>query len=249
MHVMISAPVLLVLLVAVVSACNAQPEDRVPADTTARAAPPRATAQLPLVDSGAPTLPPSDEADASFRSFRTTTLAALSARDTAYLYSILAPDIKNSFGGDDSIAGFKRIWRMAEGGTEVWDALSRVLRMGGALQGDSAFIAPYVYAFWPDSIDAFEHVAVVAANAPVRDEPSQATPPTGRLSHSIVRIEDWQSLGESGVASDSTWARVRLPGGRSGWVRGLDVYSPVSWRAFFARRNGRWILQLFVAGD
>jgi hypothetical protein len=203
MHVMISTPVLLALLVAVISACNAQPDDRVPTDTTSRTAttqtPPPATERLPLLDSGAPALLPRDEADASFRSFRTTTLAALSARDTTYLYSILAADIKNSFGGDDSIA--------------------------------------------------FEHVAVVTANAAVRDEASRAAMPIGRLSHSILKIEDWHNLGQSGAATDSTWARVRLPGGRSAWVRGLDVYSPVSWRAFFVRRNGRWILQLFVAGD
>lgn len=102
--------------------------------------------------------PPIDQADASFRAFRTELLAALSRRDTAYVYSIIAPEIKNTFGGDDSIAGFKRIWDLKDPNSKFWPTLTHVLQMGGKLQ-DSTFVAPYVYAFWPDSVDAFEYVA------------------------------------------------------------------------------------------
>jgi hypothetical protein len=242
------------LLIALACGCGAPAEDRVQPDSTSHPAAPPAPAppaqeRLPVVDSGAPVLLPRDEADTSFQRFRTRALQALSARDTSFLYGILAPDIKNSFGGDDSIAGFKRIWRMAEGSTAVWDALARVLQMGGRQQGDTTFIAPYVYAFWPDSVDPFEHVAVVTPNATVHEAPAPTARAIGTLSHSVLKLEEWQNLAESGVATDSTWARVRLPGGRTGWVRGKHVYSPVGWRAFFVKRDGRWIMQLFVAGD
>jgi hypothetical protein len=42
---------------------------------------------------------------------------------------------------------------------------------------------------------------------------------------------------------------VKLPDGRSAWLAGRDVYSPVGWRAFFEKRKGHWLMTLFVAGD
>jgi hypothetical protein len=240
------------MAVIVSAGCREQPgEQQLPSDSVAaQPAPstPSAPTTLAVLDSGAPTLQPTDQAGASFRAFRDSALQALSRQDTAFLYRILTPDIKNSFGGDDSIAGFKRIWRMNEGNSAVWSALSRVLRMGGQQHGDSLFIAPYVYAFWPNSMDAFEHVAVVTPNATVRDQPAQTAPEAGTVSHSILKAEAWKDTSD-GNTTDSTWVRVSLPRGRTGWVRGMDVYSPVSWRAFFVKRNGRWQMQLFVAGD
>ena len=249
---------IMLFVVAGALGCSTPGDERVQPDTAAvdaRSASPRSVTPapvatpLPAVDSGAPRLLPRDEADAAFRSFRSRVLERLSARDTSFLYGMLAPDIKNSFGGDDSIAGFKRIWRMAENRTDVWEVLSRVLQLGGKMPADSLFIAPYVYAFWPDSIDAFEHVAVVTPNALLREAASASSRAIGTLSHSILKLEEWQNLGELGVPTDSTWARVRLRSGRTGWVQGEAVYSPVDWRAFFIKRNGRWMLQLFVAGD
>ena len=97
-----------------------------------------------------------------FREFRATLLAALARRDTAFLYGILAPEIKNSFGGDDGVDGFRRIWEMDNPATPVWTALTRVLSMGGEQSSDTIFVAPYVYAIWPHSIHAFEHVVAPA---------------------------------------------------------------------------------------
>lgn len=236
------------VVAALLIGCGAPSDDPIRQESEPQSLPTPAT-PLPVIDSGAPLLHPIDAANASFRSFRAAALQALAARDTAFLYGMLAPEIRNSFGGDDSIAGFRRIWRMEQPASPVWDALSRVLQLGGRHDHDSVFVAPYVYALWPDSIDAFEHVAVVTANARVHQQPADSAQVIGALSHSILRLEDWKALDESGVASDSTWARVTLPDGRSGWVRGVDVYSPVGWRAFFVHRAGRWVLQFFVAGD
>ena len=231
----------------VVLACTDAPREEQPiaSDSAAVTAP---VQPLALLDSGAPKLVPFDSADPSFSAFRRQLLAALQRRDTAFLYSVLAPEIKNSFGGDDSIAGFKRIWRMSDPNTPVWSALTRVLNMGGSTDG-SYFIAPYVYKAWPDSIDAFEHVAVTGAHAVARGLPSADAVALGALSYSILPIEEWQGVGEAGVATEHTWARLRLPDRREVWVAGLDVYSPVGWRAFFENRDGRWVLTLFVAGD
>lgn len=191
------------------------------------------------MDSGAAKLLPIDQADASFRAFRDSLIQALARKDTTFLYGVLAPEIKNSFGGDDSIAGFKRIWRMDEPQpSEVWTVLTRILRMGAVREGDY-MTTPYVFANWPDSADAFEHVAVIREAAPVYGVSDRSSQPIGSASYAILKR----------VADDMDWYEIELPGGRKAWMRGEDVYSPVDWRASFENRKGRWTMVYFVAGD
>jgi hypothetical protein len=202
-----------------------------------------------MIDSGAPKLPPRDEANASFREFRSQLLDALSRKDTAFLYGILAPGIRTSFGGDGGIDGFKRQWHMDDPETPVWTALSRLLSMGGKQSTDTNFVAPYVYAFWPDSMDAFEHIAVIGSAARLHQQPLADARVVGTVDHSILRVREWRGLSAAGVPADTIWANVQLPSGASGWIRSADVYSPVGWRAMFVRQGNRWSMVFFVAGD
>jgi hypothetical protein len=203
----------------------------------------------PAVDEGAPVLLPVDQADESFRVFRDSTLAALARRDTTFLYGILAPDIRTSFGADGGIADFRSMWAMDDPDTRVWSDLARVLRMGGAYSSDSTFMAPYVYAVWPDSLDAFEFVTVTSPRAAVRSAPGTLADTNGTASHSILPLADWRGMPETAAEPDTSWAGVVLPDGRTGWLRAEDVHSPVGWRAIFSRRDGRWTMDAFVAGD
>jgi hypothetical protein len=125
-----------------------------------------------FVDSGAPKLLPRDEANESFREFRSRALAALARQDTAFLHAMIAPGIRKSFSGDDGVEGLKRSWKMDAPRSDVWTALMRVLTMGGQQPSDSQFIAPYVHAFWPDSMDAFEHVAAIGDSVRVLEAPA-----------------------------------------------------------------------------
>ena len=202
----------------------------------------------PPAVAGLPKLLPVDQADASFSAFRTEVLAALQRKDTAYLYRMVAPEIKNSFGGGDSIAGFRQLWQPSNPESLVWDALSRALSMGGKLS-DSTFVFPYVYAFWPDSIDAFEHAAITGANVLAHEDADEQSPAVATLTHDIVAVESWQGLGDKGVPTRASWVQIKLPSGNTAFVNGLSAYSPVSWRGFFEKRGGRWVLTMFVAGD
>lgn len=210
-----------------------------------------ATSPTPAVhalDVSAHKLLPIDQADPSFRAFRAQLLHALAAHDTTFLYSILAPEVRNTFGGSDSLAGFKHLWHLDSGKSPIWTALSRVLQLGGKLT-DSTFVAPYVYAFWPDSMDAFRYVAVTNNAAPVRATPIDSATVLGTASYGMLKLSDWKGLDELRVATDSTWALVQLPDGRGLWLEGSEVYSPVGWRAFFMKRDGRWLMTTFVSGD
>lgn len=228
-------------------ACEAAPEERREADTVTPV--PQEPAPLPAVDSSAPEFLPVDQADESFRAFRDSTLAALARKDTTYLYGILAPNIRSSFGADDGMDGFRRMWDIEDPDTRLWSELARVLRKGGAFAGDSMFMAPYVYALWPDTLDAFEFVAVTSPRAAVRSAPRTDADTIGAASYAVLPLEKWRGMPESPAEPDTSWAGVVLPDGRSGWLPSQDVLSPVGWRAIFARRDGRWLMTAFVAGD
>jgi hypothetical protein len=45
------------------------------------------------------------------------------------------------------------------------------------------------------------------------------------------------------------WLEVRLPDGRTGFVRNEDVRGPIEWRAGFMKQQGEWTMVVFVAGD
>lgn len=227
--------------------CGAPAEQPAPADAPAPAGP--VEASLPAVDTRAPRLLPVDQADESFRVFRDSTLAALAGKDTTYLYGILSPDIRTSFGADGGIADFRRMWGMDDPDTRLWSDLARVLRMGGAFASDSTFMAPYVYAVWPDSLDAFEFVAVTSPRAAVRSAPETDADTIGTASYSILQLAEWRGMPETAAEPDTSRAGVVLPDGRTGWLSAEDVHSPVGWRAIFARRDGRWTMDAFVAGD
>ena len=141
------------------------------------------------------------------------------------------------------------MWATDDPDTRVWSELGRVLGMGGAYAGDSTFMAPYVYAVWPDSLDAFEFVAVTSPRAAVRSAPETGADTIGTASYSILQLADWRGMPETTTEPDTSWAGVVLPDGRTGWLRAEDVHSPVGRRAIFAWRDGRWVMDAFVAGD
>lgn len=234
-------------LLLIVLGCGTPSEGPEPANTPAPAG--RVEASAPAVDDGAPELLPVDQADESFRVFRDSTLTALARKDTTFLYGILSSDIRTSFGADGGIAHFQRMWAMDDPDTRVWSDLARVLRMGGAFSSDSSFMAPYVYAVWPDSLDAFEFVAVTSPRAAVRSAPENHADTIGTASYSILSLAEWRGMPESASHPDTSWAGVILPDGRTGWLKAEDVYSAVGWRAIFTRRDGRWRMDAFVAGD
>jgi hypothetical protein len=230
----------------VLAACRGDARSNGDAADSVRSLPAQSAAPPPVT--GLPKLLPVDQADASFSAFRSEVLAALQRKDTAYLYRMLAPEIKIGFGGGDSIAGFKQLWQPSNSQSLVWDVLTRTLSMGGKLT-DSTFVFPYVYAFWPDSIDAFEHIAITGENVLAHEDADEQSPAVATLSRDIVAVESWQGLGDKGVPTRASWAQIKLPSGSTAFVNGLSAYSPVSWRGFFQKRGGRWVLIIFVAGD
>ena len=185
---------------------------------------------------------PVDEAarDPEFFAFRAQLQAAVARHDAEAVLAAVHPNVKNTFGGNDGIDAFRRIWKLPAG-DRLWDELGTVLAFGGAFQGGGLFSAPYVFARWPDQHDSFGHVAVLGSNVRVRAAPG----PQGRiltaLSFDIVPL--------AALIGDSEWTRIKLRDGRTGYISSRYVRGPVGYRAIFNKVDGRWRMTAFVAGD
>ncbi|HWM91224.1 MAG TPA: SH3 domain-containing protein [Thermoanaerobaculia bacterium] len=186
---------------------------------------------------------PTDEAvrDPALFAFRAQLQAAVARHDSEAVLAAVHPNIKNSFGGDDGIDAFKRIWKLPGHDSPLWDELGTVLALGGAFHDSDTFAAPYVYQRWPERFDSFEHVAVLGTGVRVRSEPGLNGRILTSLSFDVVRLD--------GPAGDSGWTRVKLRDSRTGYISSRYVRSPVDYRALFEKADGRWRLAFFVAGD
>lgn len=196
------------------------------------------------------TLEPVDEAaqDPSFLLFRARLLEAAQAGDTAYVLSVLDPDVRASFGGDHGVDGFRRLWLYGTtpGDEDLWTALTRTLALGSTYgrtdDGAPMATAPYVYGAWPDSLDAFGHLAVVGERVRVRAAPRPDAETLTTLTYAVVPTIYAPDLPED-------WRRVTLADGRTGYVAAAYLRSPVDYRLGFQKSADGWRIRFFVAGD
>ncbi len=185
------------------------------------------------------TLPPRDEcaADPGFAGFRAELLDIVARHDATRLLAIVTDDIRFSFGGGEGRANFAAEWGLADPDTSgLWVELAKALASGCA-RDEQTMSAPYIFRRFPDELDVFS---------------SGVAGPGARLYRTRVTDGDsvlipWEILDE--VERDGGWARVRLSDGRAGFVETIDVLNPTDYRAIFEKRDGRWRMTTFIAGD
>ncbi len=222
-----------------------------PGSAVASAATPTGSASLKLL--------PVDEAaaDPSFATFRATLLKALADKDTAALLEAVDPQIKASFGGDEGIKAFRRMWKL-DGkharDSAIWQELGDVLRLGGAWSGEGeqkTFWAPYVFARFPDHVEATEYAAIVGDNVRARAKPSSKAEAVATFSRDLVRTapDNGAPVKETIGGQTYLWVTIRLANGRTGYVWGKFIRTSLDYRAGFSKRDGRWRLDVFVSGD
>jgi hypothetical protein len=191
-------------------------------------------------------LEPRDEGlnRADFVVFRRRLQTLLVERNEPSLLSIVHPEVRAGFDGADGIDGFKR-QHLNNPDEDFWQEFARILIWGGRFVEPSQFVAPYVFAFWPQEADSFECLAVVGTRVRLRERPRASARTLDMLSHVIVQVVQ----GEPGTIQAAGWRRVRSAAGRSGYMSERYLRSPVDHRAVFEFRNGRWWLVAYLAGD
>lgn len=198
---------------------------------------------------------PVDEAaeDPSFLAFRTKLIAAAERKDAAFILNILDPKINLSFGGDEGIADFKRIWKINAKTSPFWKEFLPVIKNGGSFFRDGTkrtnlFYAPYSFQSFPDDLDAFENHVIFGSDVNLRKEPDMKSEVIAKLSYNIVQIEP-ETVPKSGKSEYQGWVLIKTLGGLKGFVKQEFVRSPIDYRAGFEKKRGVWKMVAFIAGD
>ena len=200
--------------------------------------------QGPPAAGGRRPLPFADEASRcpGFQDFREHLNETVRHKDANALLAIVHPDIRFSFGPENGRDAFRQRWIEGSQDGDVWLELEQLVRLGGRCEEGRSFVTPYVFADWPEDLDAFEHGAVTGTRVRLREAPGLAAPVLSWLDYEIVRVSDWGD-------GTSPWVAVATFDGRKGFAARRYVRSPVGIRAYFTRDGGAWRMTLFVQGD
>jgi len=191
---------------------------------------------------------PMDEAakDPSFFAFRARLLQAIQKKDSAFLLSIVDPAIENNFGGTNGFSNFKNIWHPERATSPVWSELMRTLSLGGKFDKDKSYSAPYLFNGFPEKFDAFEHSAIIDDNVRVRKEPNAQGAVIRTLSFDVVKLGQEKA---PAYGNSRQWVPVVLADGQKGYVAAEFIRSGIDYRAIFEKKNGKWMMTAFIAGD
>ncbi len=200
---------------------------------------------------------PVDEAknDASFLAFREKFIAAVKKRDTKFLFETLDRDVEGSFGGDRGTADFKRLWKLNQPNkSALWNELLTILTNGGTFSKreksqPKEFCAPYSFTVFPADLDGFEHQMIFGSNVNLRAKPDAKSNVITQLSHNVVKVDYENSVKKPKSEYDYLWLKIETLGGKKGFVSPEFVRSPIDFRGCFEKKNGKWKMTVFLAGD
>lgn len=195
-----------------------------------------------------------DEAkqDASFLAFRTKLIAAAKRRDAKYILSILDKEVQNSRNGSDGIEEFKSDWKIESPGSPFWDEFLPVITNGGKFSKTAGapndfFIAPFIVDNLPDGLENFEYRVIFGSSVNLRAKPEANARVFAQLSYNIVEITE--TMKDKKNPDKTNWYGVKTLGGKTGYVKASFVRGPMDYRAGFVKKNGKWKLMYFLAGQ
>ncbi|MBM3359545.1 MAG: hypothetical protein FJY54_17700 [Betaproteobacteria bacterium] len=188
--------------------------------------------------------------DASWVGFRNRLLTALDKRDRKFVLGVLDRNIRNSLDAPRGVAEFRKQWDFDANDGALWRELPAALFLGSAWlksgKGPRQLCAPHLAAKWPDDLDPFDYGAITAKEVLVKSEPSTEAKTVATLSHSIVRVTDWE-VADAVTQAKQIWVKVRLKSAE-GFVPEEQIRSPVEHRACFVKTEHGWRMVAFVVG-
>ena len=181
-------------------------------------------------------LPPGDESklDAGFAAFLGNLRAVARSRDATALQKLCAVDVIT---GIDATSGPAELAKKMQAGG--WVQLETVLKFGAA-RYEKGFALPYLFAKFPDDLEATEHVVTIRAGAVLRAE--------GRAGAALVCPLDFDILKVDDARPVNGWVRAARLDGPKGWVSESDIRSTGAERIFIERISGAWKITAWASG-
>lgn len=196
-----------------------------------------------------------DEAfkDASFQKFRTNLISEVKRRNVRYLLSVVDPEIRISFGSEEGMKDFQKMWNPDRSNSELWGELLKILENGGEFNeygGKQVFWAPYTFASFPFDVDPFETQIIFGNRVNLRSRPQTSSRVLTQLSYNIIKVDYPNSVNAGNAEYPRyTWLKIETLGGQKGYVSSEYVRSHLDYRAGFEKKNGQWKITAFIAGD
>jgi hypothetical protein len=191
-------------------------------------------------------LPPVEQCggDAQFSLTRRQLEKAVAGRDLHGLVSLMANDVRISFGGGLGKEAFVQRWTATRNEqAQLWKELDRALRLGCVKavggSGHEYRAMPAMFVTGGD-LDGFS-TWVALPGSVARSHPRKSASVTAHLAAWTV-LEDVEHDG-------GDWIEVRTRKGSRGFVSITQARSLLDYRITFGRRDGAWRITAFVAGD
>jgi hypothetical protein len=181
------------------------------------------------------------KSDSSFMNFRKELTNAVSGKDTQFIISKLDSNIISGYGDDSGIKNFSEIY-LKNDKINLWEIMKRIIPLGGTFNyNHDFFTAPYIFANWPDTLDAAKNTAIIGDSVRVYDEPCTCANVIYRFTYDIVKIDDT-------YFNRKEWEEVFLPDNTKGFIENKYVYSPLDYRLGFSRINNKWKINFLISG-
>lgn len=184
--------------------------------------------------------------------------AIIAARDVKGLTEMLSPIVTSSYGDDGGPENFLSNYGLNgpdAASSQVWTEMERLLAIGVAdMPGAGIAAAPWPYAIWPDDLDPFIHMVVIAQGVSLMSAPSSTAPALRPLDYDILSLvydeeNPDPTILERVDGRDLVWIKVADSNGVVGYVRDDWTVSTLGYRLGLERTESGWQILFLVAGD
>jgi len=167
----------------------------------------------------------------------------------------IAPDVLYEIESVNGLKGFIKTWKLDKNPkkSDFWFEIDRILSMGSAYFNDekTSHVYPYLFVTFPSDYDSYEYIAVTGKKVNVRKAPDAKSPVIETVDYEIVKpmhVEP-EPKNDKIDGINGTWIMVKTGSGKEGYIFNQFLHSPLGYRAIFEKRDGRWMMTIFLAGD
>lgn len=171
---------------------------------------------------------------------------AIRHREPERLVELVSIRVYNGPNIEGGVQKFAEHWQVDSIESEIWSVLDPILDLGGGFvrsEKGVQYCTPYVFTEFPNSLDIYEHGAVLGDNISLMSEPSSSSSLVATLSYDVVKIPDWGNVPDMNQTPDLFWVKALTLDGQEGFIRRSEVRSPSEYSACFLQNNaGVWKL-------
>lgn len=167
----------------------------------------------------------------------------------------IASDVLYEIESVDGLKGFVKTWKLDKNPkkSDFWFEMDRILSMGSAYYNEekTAYAYPYLFVTFPADYDSYEYIAVTGKKVNVRKTPDAKAPVVETIDYEIVKPMHIEPEPKNDIIGGikGTWIMVKTGSGKEGYIFNQFLHSPLGYRAIFEKRDGRWMMTIFLAGD